>query len=103
MRASLQTISQNENNFRKQYSSLSHVKNVLLLLKNFLLLVKKWKIDHKSLNGRKYMAVDQVSEANRMMALAFKTKKRKMTTEAKKKEDDAKEGTEEPEAKLAKL
>jgi len=52
---------------------------------------------------RAYMAVDQVSEANRMMALGFKTKKRKMTTEAKKKEDDAKEGTEEPEAKLAKL
>ena len=45
------------------------------------------------------MAVDQVSEANRMMALGFKTKKRKMTMEAKKKEDD----TDEPEAKLAKL
>ena len=42
------SISQNENNFRKQYSSLSHVKNFLLLLKNFLLLVKKRQIDHKS-------------------------------------------------------
>ncbi len=86
MRASLQTISQNENNFRKQYSSLSHVKNFLLLLKNFLLLVKKRQIDHKShkFHEKRKSTSQPIQKPNQTKVREIMPPKEKQTTSSKK-------------------